>query len=157
LLRGRGQIQGLPGSASLLAEIDAQLRQARRAEAAQDLHAVAESLRFLAGAEGHAPRALQALEAHCRVPWEARERVANSDGTDLDATREEQIRADLLDLALIWIDLKRRLAQTERSNDWREEVRAILTEARELVGPSAALAHEWRILTGTVETESSES
>jgi Flp pilus assembly protein TadD len=157
LQRGRGQIQGLPRSASLLAEIDAELRQARRAEAAQDLHAVAESLRFLAGADVHAPRELQALEAHCRVAWEARGMVANSNGTALDAAREEQIRADFLDLALIWIDLKRQIARTASDNDWREEVRTILAEARELVGPSAALVHEWRILTGMVETESAES
>src|SRR5262249_50591498 len=45
LARGRARVDGLPGGGGLVREIDAQLRLARRAQAAQDLHAVAESLR----------------------------------------------------------------------------------------------------------------
>jgi eukaryotic-like serine/threonine-protein kinase len=148
LHQGRGRVDRLPGSAGLVAEIDALLGQARRAQAARDLHAVAESLRFLAGAEVFPERELQALEAHCRTAWEKRGLVADPAAAALDAATEEQVRTDLLDLALLWADLKHRLARRGEGAGRPEEAQAILAEAEQLLGPSAALARERRLVTG---------
>src|SRR5262249_9030213 len=144
---------GLPGSARLLGAIDAELLQARRAQAARDLHAVAESLRFLAGADVHSPQDLRALEAHGRTAWEARGLVLGRGAAALRARAEEQGRAGLLDLALLWADLKRRLARQGGTGDGRAEVEATLAEAESLLGSCPALARERRLLAGAAGDE----
>jgi serine/threonine protein kinase/Flp pilus assembly protein TadD len=146
LMRGKALAEGVPGGGSLLSTLDQELRLARRAQAAIDLHAVADSLRFLAGAEIHSTHELEVLESHCRTAWAARGSVADRTSATLDAVTEEQVRTDLLDVALLWADLKRRLVQGKRSGEGREEVQAILTEAEALLGPSAVLARERRLL-----------
>ncbi len=139
-------MDGLPGGARLAETLDGQRRLARRAQAAVDLHAVAENLRFLAGADVHSARELQLLEAHCRTAWEARGLVAGPGNAALDADTEEQIRADLLDLALLWAELTRRRARQGEDGEDCAEVPAILAEAEALLGPSAALARERHLL-----------
>src|SRR5207253_7048156 len=51
LERGKARAEGLPGAGALVEAIDAQLQKARRALAAEDLHAVAERLRYLRSEE----------------------------------------------------------------------------------------------------------
>jgi tetratricopeptide (TPR) repeat protein len=126
--------------------LDGELRLARRAQAATDLHAVAESLRFLAGAEMRSTHDLEILESHCRIAWAARASVGDRTSAALDPATEEQVRKDLLDLALLWADLKRRLAQRTTGGEARSERRSILAEAEALLGPSAVLARERQLL-----------
>src|SRR5262249_36027916 len=136
------QVDGLPGSGRLVEEVDAQLRRARRAQAANELHAVAESLRFLAGAEIRSLPELQALEAHCRKAWDTRDLAADREAAGLDAATEAQGRADLLDLALFWVHLRRRVSQGGDAG----EVSQTLAEAEKLLGPHPALVRERRLL-----------
>jgi tetratricopeptide (TPR) repeat protein len=75
------------------------------------------------------------------------------EGTSLAGT-DEQVQADLLDLALFWADLNRRLAGQDRKSDSRAQVEAILAEAEELLGPSAALTRERQLLAGEVAVPS---
>jgi serine/threonine protein kinase/tetratricopeptide (TPR) repeat protein len=126
LTRGRARADGVPGGAGLVKAIDSQLHQARRAEAAGDLHAVAERLRFLAGAERPTAE-LKAMATKCCTTWEARGLLADRAAAPLDADAEEQLRADLLDVALLWAELDRQTG------------RAVLAEAEELLGPCPAL------------------
>jgi serine/threonine protein kinase/Flp pilus assembly protein TadD len=132
LARGRTRADGLPGSAGLVQALDAELRRARRADAADGLHAVAERLRFLAGAENHTAAELKTLTEECRTAWEVRGSLADRAGVPLDPDTEGQVRADLLDLALLWADLDRPAGQT------------VLAEAEELLGPCPALTRERR-------------
>ena len=140
--RGKARAEGIPGAVSLTESLDHQIRLARRAQIVLDLHATTESLRFLAGAEIHTPGELRALDAQCRTAWQARDLVVNRDAASPVADPEEQVQADLLDLALFWADLKRLLAQQHGVRDYRAEVDTILTEAEELLGPCAALTRE---------------
>ena len=55
-------------------------------------------------------RDLEALDARCGAAWEARGLLAGRAAAPLAEDAEERIRADLLDLALLWADLRRRLA-----------------------------------------------
>jgi serine/threonine protein kinase/Flp pilus assembly protein TadD len=128
LARGRAQADGLPGSAGLVGAIDAKLRVARRAEAADELHAVAERLRFLAGSEAR-PARWDELRERCRMSWQSR-------GLLTDPTAGERVRDDLLDLALLWSDLESRLGS-------REEARAVREEADELLGRDPAPRAAW--------------
>jgi serine/threonine protein kinase/Tfp pilus assembly protein PilF len=131
----RGRVNGLPGCGSLVAQIDADLLAARQGAAAAKLHAVTERLRLLAGGDTQSAGDLRALEAHCRTAWEQVRHVAG-----------QQARSDVIDLALLWTDLKQRLGPTDPSS--RAELLAVLAEAEELCGPDAALAHARQALGG---------
>jgi serine/threonine protein kinase/Flp pilus assembly protein TadD len=146
LTRGKARASGLPGAWRLREALETQLLRARRLRAARDLHAVAESLRFLTGAEVHTAEELKTLEAQCREAWAARALVVE-DAVPTAGTAE-QTRADLLDLALLWTDLKRQLAQQGGAADGCAEIETILGEAEELLGPSPALAWGRHRLTG---------
>src|SRR5262249_62434232 len=75
-----------------------------------------------------------------------RGRVADRAGGPREEGAVEQARADLIDLALLWSDLKRRLRPGDESA--RAEAREVLAEAETLCGPSAALARERQALGG---------
>jgi eukaryotic-like serine/threonine-protein kinase len=149
LARGKARAEGIPGAAGLAEALDQQARLARRAQAVLDLHGVADSLRFLAGADIHSTGDLRALEAQCRTAWEARNLLVDREGASL-ADTDEHVRADLLDLALFWTDLIRRLARKDGRDDGRAEVETVLAEAEKLLGPSAALTRERQLLAGEV-------
>jgi tetratricopeptide (TPR) repeat protein len=150
LVRGKAQTVRLPGSDSLVKAIDATLRQAQRAGAAQDLHTVAESLRFLAGADLHSIQQMQRLQDSCRTVWEARALLCDQQQAPLGADTDQLIRADLLDLVLLWTDLQRRCLQGAESDELRQRCQALLAEAEELLGSSVALAGErHRLARGT--------
>jgi serine/threonine protein kinase/tetratricopeptide (TPR) repeat protein len=144
LARGKERVEGWPGSRRLAEQLDAILTRARRASAAGQLHAVTDRLRMLAGADVLSERDMRALEGHCKKAWEARHLVAGRSAAALEETAEEQLRADLIDLALLWTDLKRRLAPGDGAR--RSEARAVLAELQALCDPSAAVARERRSL-----------
>jgi serine/threonine protein kinase/tetratricopeptide (TPR) repeat protein len=150
LARGKARAESLPGGRRLAETLDHHLQHARRAQAAVDLHAVAECLRFLAGADIHSIHELEVLEGHCHTAWAARGLVADRGAATLDGDVEEQLRADLLDLALLWADLKRQLGPRSGSGADRGAVRSILAEAEALLGPSVALDRERCLLAGPV-------
>jgi serine/threonine protein kinase/Flp pilus assembly protein TadD len=147
LARGKERAETVPGCRDLVGQFDAWLRRAGRARAADQLHAVTERLRFLAGGDGLPAADLRTLEAHCRTAWEVRDLVAGRPAAPLDDDTEEQARADLIDLALLWADLKQQLAPGDEAA--RAEARALLAEAEALAGPSPALARELRALGGS--------
>jgi serine/threonine protein kinase/Tfp pilus assembly protein PilF len=120
--RGRARVEGVPGSAELVMAFDAELRRARRAAAADDLHAVADRLRFLAGGERRPATEREALTQQCRAVWEARDHLTDRSAS-LDAGSEDQLQADLLDLVLLWGDA------------------GMLAEAERLLGPRPAAPH----------------
>jgi serine/threonine protein kinase/Flp pilus assembly protein TadD len=136
MARGRARADGLPGSAGLVGAIDAKLRVAHRAETADELYAVAERLRYLAGAETLRPAGLDGLRERCRTTWAARG-LLTDDAAPLDPAAEERVRDDLLDLALLWSDLERRLGSGE-------EARAVREEADELLGLDPAPRAAWK-------------
>lgn len=147
LERGKARAEGFPGCGALAGAIDAQLRKARRGLAAEDLHTVAEQLRYLAGSAVPSAGEPETLYARCRTAWEARGTLADRDAAPLDADAEERIRCDLLDLTLLCVDLKhRRAARAGKAGEVREELLAILAEAETILGDSPALARERRRL-----------
>jgi tetratricopeptide (TPR) repeat protein len=154
LARGMRQVEHLPGGRSLAVQLDRELWRARRAQSAADLHALAERLRYLLGADLHSTHELQLLEGCCRKAWEARETAADPT-VKLDEPVEEQVRADLLDLALLWSDLRERLFQRGELGEDREETRAILAEAEALSGSGVARARERWPLSSLAESPAS--
>ena len=143
LVRGEARVKELPGSGGLVEIFETHLHQACRAEAAEDLHAVAEVLRFLAGAAIHSTRELKTLDVQCGKIWAVRGLLTDQAHPPLETGTADQVRSDLLDLSLLWTDLKRRLAsQGGEAGDGPEEMVRVLAEAERLLGPSPALTRE---------------
>jgi tetratricopeptide (TPR) repeat protein len=115
---------------------------AGRAAAARHLHALADRVRFLSGADRVPTGDLRGLEAPCRAFWQDRGRVVDrlrpAGASELDPT----VREDLLDLALFWADLQGRMAPAPESEAARGQALTILDQAEALLGPSPVLDRE---------------
>jgi tetratricopeptide (TPR) repeat protein len=129
-------------------DVAGQLRQQRRwAEAGVavgELHDVCERVRPLYGRADLPERAARAVASCCQDVWSRRDRVIRDLGFRPDL--ERQIRADLLDLAILWADLRVQLAGPGAGPTARHQALATLVEAEQLIGSSCVLAHEKRLL-----------
>jgi tetratricopeptide (TPR) repeat protein len=142
LSRGLALARNISGGTEMARETESQLRLARRALAADDLHAVADRLRFLFDPESLAPASLRALEVQCRTLWNARELIIGSSGFVPGTEDDQRIRIDFLDLTILWVDLKVRLATGSDAGQARREALAVLAEAEALCGPNLVLQRE---------------
>ena len=142
LERGMTTARGLPGARALTDNLDRALRIARRAAMADQLHAVADRVRFLFGAEVIPTRSTRGVAAQCLALWEARDRLIIPREAELDPDLERRIRSDLSDLVVLWGDLAVRQApEGERSRAHREALR-VLDEAESILPPSPLLCRE---------------
>jgi tetratricopeptide (TPR) repeat protein len=114
---------------------------AERARAAGELHNFSERLRPLYGEESLASGQARELAGLCREVWERQSLILRRLREQPSTELQEQVRADLLDLAIVWSDLRAR--QVPGDAACREAV-AILARAEELFGPSCVLLHEQR-------------
>ena len=130
----------MPFNCDLLHSLDDGARRAEQARAATELHLVCERLRPLYGAEVLPAEQARAVETHCRELWRRRERIANCLGPESEA----QLRTDLLDLAILWANVRVRLAGPGDTDAARREALAVLAEAEALFGPSCVLFQERR-------------
>jgi serine/threonine protein kinase/tetratricopeptide (TPR) repeat protein len=121
-------------------------RAAKHGRAVATLHELVDRLRLLPGSADYSPEALLALEKQCKKVWAVRERLL----TDLQANApaeglREQIYTDLIDLAVIWTQLRVSLARgsAERTLACREALKT-LDEVEKLtgLGPNPVLLSE---------------
>jgi tetratricopeptide (TPR) repeat protein len=140
---GLDAVGDLPGCQDLAGELAAELRQARRARLAHDLHETAEQVRFRYDGSTLAAGDCATLLADSRALWDRREQVLDRGPADLGEAVEARVRADLLDLALFWTDLRARSAEDgpDRAGALRE-VRRVLAEAEAAFGPSPGLLRQ---------------
>jgi tetratricopeptide (TPR) repeat protein len=142
LTRGLALSEGLPWGRDLTRELGGSLRLARRAESTHRLHIMTDRLRFLHGSDSLPIEELRALDADCRTIWEARTRVVDRLGAELEPEVEQGIQRDLLDLAVLWADLRVRLASGGEVDRARHEALRVLAEAEAMLAPSHALYRE---------------
>jgi serine/threonine protein kinase/tetratricopeptide (TPR) repeat protein len=135
----------LPGIRDLSRSLGEQLHQARAAREAESLHELVDRIRFLYGMDLTGRGVPRTLAAGLRAAWSARGRAAEGLAGGLDPDQLRRLRADLQDLALLWADLRVRLAGSDGERAAREEALQILAEAEVLLGPSSALESERRI------------
>jgi tetratricopeptide (TPR) repeat protein len=140
--RGLALSDGIPGSAELVEKLRGQLQLARRGQAADRLHLLANHIRLLYADDSRSSQEARSLEDQCQKVWDARLLMEQHGQAGLDATVEEQIRTDLLDLAILWVDLRYRWARGDQINQACRDALRILTQAEELLGPSVILAQE---------------
>jgi serine/threonine protein kinase/tetratricopeptide (TPR) repeat protein len=128
----------LPGGEGRIRELNSQLRRAQHGLEGQGLHTLVEQFR-LYGAEPSAFRHAADLAAGFRGAWQARARLLEAAGEDLRTEDEQQLRADLGDLAIIWASWCARGGMDGTLDASRREALRILTEAEETLGPTPVL------------------
>jgi tetratricopeptide (TPR) repeat protein len=118
------------------------LHRVQRAHAAHKLHILTERIRFLFGTDPLPAGQISKLEAQCRKVWDTRELMMGRVGCELEPATETQIKVDLLDLAILWADVRVRTATGSRLEEARRDALRLLEEAESLFGPSLVLARE---------------
>jgi serine/threonine protein kinase len=147
LKRGIERARDLPGARALKKGLDDHLRLAERAADVQHLHLQAEIVRYLFEFNFRDLRMPLILEAGCRQAWEARHLLRPT--PEMVLTRgEENVRFDLLDIAVFRADFHVRAAEA-RGEDLaraRREALDLLDEAERVCGPSPVIDHDRRLL-----------
>jgi serine/threonine protein kinase len=124
---------------SLLSKFDEHLRLAWRGKKAQELHAVADQVRVLYLTDAFRDRTVQALQIVCRKVWDDQALLKDRASAPLEQAVEEDIRRDLLDLAICWVDLRVRPGQDATAELAHREALDMLAEAELLLGPSPVI------------------
>ena len=114
------------------------LPNARRRGTARGLHRVVERLRVVNATDGRPSDDARALAEVSRAIWEKRTLIARQLDSP-NAQEREQVHIDLLDLAILWSDLRVRLAEKDQARAAHQESLAILDQAEALTGPSCVL------------------
>jgi serine/threonine protein kinase/Flp pilus assembly protein TadD len=131
-------------AAELAPEVRRGLRQAARGLAARELHLRVEKLRYAYGEENLPADSLRALDEFCREAWSARQGLLDAGDVALEPDEEEQLRTDLLDVAVLWADFLTNPAAPGEARAKGPEALAVLTAAESLFGRTAVLARERR-------------
>jgi tetratricopeptide (TPR) repeat protein len=165
--RGLGQVENLPGPDDLAGELTSRLRQARRAQAARELHRLVDRFRLLYGVGFLPPKVASEIEDSCHEFWTKRLFILNqltggsasgqspgslAGGLDLQtgisgsdrslAELEQDVQADLLDLAILYTGLLVRRASGNQSVAARRRALRVLDQAESMCGASAVLCYE---------------
>ena len=144
LSRGLEAAESVPFLDRMSRTLVAQLRMARRGQKAAELHGLADLIRFRYGIAPPTEEEARTLVRHCRAVWEEREGLIRPRDGVLAPETERQIRTDLLELAVVWADLRVRLASPDTADEARREALCVLDEADAAFGPSPALDRERR-------------
>jgi serine/threonine protein kinase/Flp pilus assembly protein TadD len=134
-------VDAVPMSAALCTRIRRGTEKAERHLIIDSLHALAEQLRPLDGMDGLSAERLAEAEQQCRQLWDNRALIAGCIGKTEDATSEEQVRADLLDVAILYAKLHVRAGITDAPTAHKQAL-AILAQAEGACGPSGVLLRE---------------
>ena len=142
---GRHDLRWFPWQANLSKHLESQITAARRSQAIDELHRLVETLRFLDD-EQMSDQAIAKISAGCRQIWQARDTLLSSGGATGDSPAEgvigEQLRRDLLDLAILSARIEVRLAAPDGNAEARVAALRILSEARTTCGASPLLKLE---------------
>ena len=142
--RGLALAHHLPGADEYRRDLEGGLARSRREARAEDLHRLAEMVRFRYGIDPPPAEEARALIRRGEDLWRDRTLLVTPVGGRRAPEAEAVIRADLLDFALAWANLRVRSAPAAEAGRARDEARRILDEAQALLGPSAAIDRERR-------------
>jgi serine/threonine protein kinase/Flp pilus assembly protein TadD len=155
LQAGYDAVCWLPGQSDLKRSLEARLELAKRARLADALSTLVEKLRFIDSLDAVPTANLRELDAGCRTVWQARTQIMQLDVADGGSQIRRQLRSDLLDLALLWADMKIRLAPPEMRQQAYRDAARLLDEAQTSCGTSPVLElarHKYRAATDSSHT-----
>jgi serine/threonine protein kinase/Flp pilus assembly protein TadD len=144
LSRGLLHTHSLPNTRQLADSLDRELRLARRGQKAAALHRLADLVRFRFGPDLPVSGEASNLVRDIRAIWREKDLLLRSEEGRLDPETEEAIRTDLLELAVVWADLRVRLASAADRDAAPREAIEVLDQAEAACGPSPALTRERR-------------
>jgi Flp pilus assembly protein TadD len=144
--RGLEVVERTPWVKPLERELKAQLRLVTRGRKADELHILAEALRFRVGAGPAAGEDLRSLAPRIRTVWDERAKLEPQETEGLDPGTRQRVEADLLEVALWWASLRVRFAPVGGQDEARREALAVLDQALAAFGPRPALERERRAL-----------
>jgi tetratricopeptide (TPR) repeat protein len=148
--QGETLTEALPFSGNVSARLQIRRSLAERARAAIELHRWCDRVRPLYGNESHSAEQNRAILSHCRSFWDQRLTIAQQLAEQPTKQLREQVRADLLDLAIVMVDLQLRVAAPAELAEARREARALLEDAERLFGTSCVLEEERSNLEKTI-------
>jgi tetratricopeptide (TPR) repeat protein len=140
LTRGLATARNTLGADELARSLAGQLRRADRAGNVRRLHLLMDQVRFRHDWDTAPPAELRVLDGQCRGLWEARDEIRAS--TRGETAEEEQVRSDLLELAIHRAALQVRVSGSEGSPAALRAGLQTLAEAEALFGPSVVLARQ---------------
>jgi len=129
----------VPAAESLKSSLSEQLRAAHRGQKASALHELAELIRFRFGIDLPAEQEARILMRHVGTVWDERELLLSPKGALLGPRIEQVVRADLVDLAITWAELRVRLASPTVAGEARRQALTVLDEAARSCGYSQRL------------------
>ncbi len=132
----------LPGTKSRRAELASELALARRLAKLEELHQLAELVRYRYGRTPPPQEEARALIRLGQVIWQRRQSLIPPVANPGEVGIDDRTRDDLLDLVVLWADLRVRFAVAGDATQARREAVRILTEARALLGDSPSLERE---------------
>ncbi|HEV3255964.1 MAG TPA: tetratricopeptide repeat protein [Gemmataceae bacterium] len=135
---------GIPFSWNVVQALRDQVRHAERQKMVRELHLLIERLRPYYAAETFSLADAQPMETRCRRLWEMRGQFIQDIGQAPESKLDHQSQTDLLDLAILWTDLRVRLASETDGASVRMEALKVLDQAEALFGPSCVLDQERR-------------
>jgi serine/threonine protein kinase/Flp pilus assembly protein TadD len=140
LERGISLVGGTPGFAGRKAALSLALALANRGVKTDELHRLADLIRFRYGLAGPPVEEAQSLIRFGNAIWKSRDDllrpISAREQPGVDATT----RTDFLDLLVLWCDIRVRFASDSEAVDAKRENVRILSEAEALVGPSPSVA-----------------
>jgi eukaryotic-like serine/threonine-protein kinase len=115
-----------------------------RAELGTQLHDLAERVRILYAAETTPRDTAQKLQNRLAEIWRAHQEIDRQLAQDADEATRSRLRADLLDLVIIWAELRVGIADDAMRPEAHREALQIFAEAEVAWGPSPVLSLERR-------------
>lgn len=146
LSRGLERSRAVPLVPPFTGELNEQLDLARRGQQAAELHDAADLIRFRYGLAVPSAEEAETLNRLFARIWGGRQRLIAGGPHSLDAETEQGVRNDLTELAIVWADLRVRLAPPAAAAEARAEALRILNETDASIGASPALDRERRTL-----------
>jgi serine/threonine protein kinase/Flp pilus assembly protein TadD len=139
---GADLVGDLPFTDGLAGQFRHNLKRAERARLARELNRFCERVRPLYAVDQLPLGQARDVARHCRAVWEKREWIHRCLGDQPTAELANQIRSDLLDVAILWAHLRVRLALVDQTAAARKEALDILQQAEKLLGASCVLYQE---------------
>jgi serine/threonine protein kinase/tetratricopeptide (TPR) repeat protein len=148
LARGIEQGRPVPGTAGLERALHDELVRARNGERAAAVHELAELVRFRYGIDLPAEKEARALADHIRTIWHERAVLLEGDAGSGGRQAGNDLRADLLDLVIAWVELSIGLESKSAAPESRRDALRILDEAAASCGTGPRLDRLRRSLAG---------
>jgi serine/threonine protein kinase/Flp pilus assembly protein TadD len=146
LNRGLSLAEPLPGSSRRRTSLAVLLARAARGSKREELHQLAELIRFRYGLALPPREEGLSLMRLGRAVWEGRHRLLEPLAGDDATGAADRTRTDLLDLVVLWANLRGHVAPASDALLAKREALALLTNAKALLGNSPSLERDRRAL-----------